>query len=133
MGGARTWALAVAVGVVTATATPALGEEQDHGAFVPPLGLPALAPAFEQDPPLPENCDLPSKDSAAFKALGRSPGPTAVAHHGGGRVLDPQPAGAPYPQVFPTGDVGIEPNIGVTSSGALFVDGFRCSQAPSVY
>src|SRR3954451_9847907 len=108
-------------------------EEGEHegGPFGAPLAVPNLAHAeFEQDPPLPETCDMPPKD-ATFKALGRSVGPDAVAHHSGGRVIQEPPSA--FPQMFPTGDYTIEPNIGVTTSGAILVDALRCGRGPGVY
>lgn len=122
-------ALAVA-GLAGLAAAPARSDdERDRErpfAFAPPFTVPALAPSFEQEPPLPDTCGLKKDD--AFKALGRNPGPPAVAHRSGGRPIElPGPAArAPFPQLFPTGEYTIEPNIGITSSGALFVDALKC-------
>ena len=125
---------ALVFGASAATAWAEEEGEHEGGPFGAPLAVPALAAGltFEQDPPLPENCDLPPHD-ANFKALGTHPGPPAVAHHAGGRVIETN-GPTPFPQVFPTGDIAIEPNIGVTPSGAVFVDVLRCGQgSPAVY
>ena len=128
MGGTRKLVLGAAAAALVAA--PAWAE--DTGPFSRTLTGPDLgAKAFEQDPALPDTCDLPPKDDT-FKALGTHAGPSAVAHHGSGRVIQTS-APAPYPQLFPTGDFTIEPNIGVTSSGALFVDVLRCGVAPGAY
>jgi hypothetical protein len=75
---------------LAACAGPACGDEgaKEGGPFSGTLEAPRVGAAtFEQDPPLPETCDLPPKDGP-FKALGRNPGPAAVAHHSGGRAID---------------------------------------------
>src|SRR5205807_10252546 len=79
----------VAIVVAALAPAPAARAEQDGGTpFGAPLSIPNLGPAHvEQDPLLPSSCDLPPKD-ARFKALGTTPGPAAVAHHGGGRAID---------------------------------------------
>lgn len=131
-------ALGAAWAVAALAAGPAMGEErsEEAGPFGGKLEAPRLAPErLEQDPPLPDTCDMPPRDGDAFKALGRNPGPPAVAHHSGGREIG-SPAlakRAPFPQLFPTGDYAIEPNIGVTASGAVFVDALRCGSAPGIY
>src|SRR3954451_11054685 len=94
-------ALIALVAAATLAAAPARAEEDEGGdVFSAGLRVPNLGPTIlEQDPVLPDSCDLPAKDAAPWKALGRSPGPAAVAHDGGGSPIDTPAAGMPFPQV----------------------------------
>jgi hypothetical protein len=57
--------------------------------------------------------------SAADGGPGCAPDRPAIAHHAGGVVLDPQPAGGPVPCGVSTGFPASENRIGVTRSGAV--------------
>jgi hypothetical protein len=123
-------ALLLLAAALAAAAGPAWAgaEAEERGAFSRTLA-PAELGAAEIEQQAPVNvCDLPPKD-AAFKALGRNPGPVAIAHHADGRAIESAAlaATAPFPQLFPVGEYAFEPNVGVTASGAILVDAVKCA------
>src|SRR5579884_4151867 len=71
--------------------------------------------------------------SASRTAASRVAARRAIAYHAGGKVLKPQPHGAPVPCGMQTGFAGGESAIAVTNSGAVFyapaVQSFAGTQA----